>query len=287
MSQVDFRVALDSNQMLIGDQRKLQVTIHNPQSLQIDSIGFSRWSPVEWISDAKQINGSNQSLQQWLTFSIFDTGYFRLEPLPLYFQNEGNRDTVYANGLAIEVLAVPIDSTGLSPIKEIIREPIRFGDLLPYLGAIAAIMLLVFAYLYFQRNKKRVETEGVVIPIPPHEKALSALAALEREKQWQKGEIKLYQSQLTEVIRHYLEERYHIAAMESTSSEIIHEIIKLSVDTNLQKDLKEILNIADMVKFAKATPRVNVHQQFLEKARNFILLTKSESNTYVESDQPN
>ena len=96
---------------------------------------------------------------------------------------------------------------------------------------------------------------------------------MNKQELWQKGEIKLYQSQLTEIIREYVGDRYNILAMESTTYEIIDKL-KDKLTTEQTTKLRKTLEIADLVKFAKAKPPVEINQEFMDDAVQFVRETK-------------
>ena len=100
------------------------------------------------------------------------------------------------------------------------------------------------------------------------------MAKLKAEKLWQQGQVKTYQSRLTHIIREYLENRYNIPALESTTDEILHYLKKVDFDNQWKDKLQNILQIADLVKFAKAKPPVDFHDQVLKEAEDFVIATK-------------
>ena len=106
------------------------------------------------------------------------------------------------------------------------------------------------------------------------QKALSALTQLRTQQLWQKGEIKEYQSRLTYIIREYLENRYEVSALESTTDEIVKNIRSANIDLTDIDSLKRILQVADLVKFAKAKPDESIHDTFMDEAEEFVTRTK-------------
>ncbi len=278
-SQISFQCAVDSNKMLIGDQRNLLLSINADAPVRVDSIDFGDWKElgVELLSVQQWSPTESNQISQQFKIGVFDTGYIKLPPLSLHYSSSGRIDTAYSNDLALEVSGIMVDSTGLAPIKPILKEPLAFRDFLPYLTAL--IIGLAIVGLFFLRSKRKLpEPTVVVIPDPPHEIALRDLQRLKEQKLWQQGKIKAYQSQLTHIIRAYLEGRYEIPALESTTTEVLEALNKADVSEKLYHDLNQILNMADLIKFAKAKPDVDIHHQFMDMAEKFVLATKLESS---------
>lgn len=170
------------------------------------------------------------------------------------------------------------DSLQLNPIKPIIKEGVKAEDFYPYLIGVVILGLLILASFFLW--KKRIQPQEAYKPeevapiLPAHEIALLDLEALRKQRLWQAGDIKGYQSRLTEILRKYLSDRYDIDALEMTTEEITSALRK--TDFNLKKavELSEMLNVADLVKFAKAKPEESIHDLYMEKAIAFVESTK-------------
>ena len=172
------------------------------------------------------------------------------------------------------------DTVTINPIKDIIREEADFSDYLVYIYILVGLLLMIMVGYYFYKLKKRkneIIPQLVDIYIPCHVKALTALRQLEEKELWQQGMIKEYQSGLTDIVRTYLQERYHINAPEMTTDEIIGQLSKADFDKKYSYELVNILQIADLIKFAKAKPDENIHASFMVKAIDFIENTKETS----------
>lgn len=274
-TQISFECTIDSNKLLIGDQRWLHLRAVSSTDFSPDTISFTEWEKlgIETLTPQQWQNERTDGYHQMIRVVAFDTGYIKLPPLELTFETNLGRDTTYSNDLVLEVSGITIDSTGLAPIKPILREPFKFRDAMPYVVALVVGLLLIG--LIFLRKKKTVPEPTIVeIPIPPDEIALTDLEKLRGKKLWQQGKIKDYQSELTHIIRAYIEARFAIPALESTTSEILQFPVVRQLNENLLQDLDQILNIADLIKFAKAQPDVGVHEQFMQKAEHFVLTTR-------------
>lgn len=117
----------------------------------------------------------------------------------------------------------------------------------------------------------------ITVRRPPHEIALEKLRAVEQEKIWQKGEVKRYYSELTDIIREYTELRFSFLAMESTTDEIIYKMRNVVIDKEQKENLQELLQHADLVKFAKANPLPDEHKRYYDMAVGFVQKTKRDT----------
>jgi hypothetical protein len=128
-----------------------------------------------------------------------------------------------------------------------------------FLGILLLVGIAALAYWLIKKYQNQPKEEEPVYT-SPIEKATSLLQQLETKELWQKGEVKGYYSELTDIVRNYIEEEIEIPAMESTTSELITELrrvanqkkLKLSKETLV--NLEKVLMQADLVKFAKVKP---------------------------------
>ena len=112
---------------------------------------------------------------------------------------------------------------------------------------------------------------------------MKKLSKLRQEKLWLKDKDKEYQSQLTHTIREYLEKRYQIKALESTTGEL-KKALGDKVTTDQNSELINILQIADLVKFAKAQTTDDLNEQFLDRADDFVRDTQDQMEGWNEQD---
>ena len=158
------------------------------------------------------------------------------------------------------------------------KAPLTFREIVPYLGIGLGVLIIVAFLIYYFVKRKKNEPVFVRKPKPkepPHIIAYRELDRLKKEKFWQKNLIKKYHSEVTEVVRTYIEDRFYIRAMEQTSNEILASFKQTQfIDSILFDALKKMLQLADMVKFAKAIPLADENEQSLKEAYMFIDKTK-------------
>ncbi len=279
-AQVDVRAELDSNRILIGDQLRLRLTIAHPPSVSVTEIGWSvlqKEGTVEVLRPGSldTVPGSTEEvlLQQELLITSFDTGYHRLPPIPVHYLDKGVARVGETAALALNVGSFPVrsDTAQLAPIKPIMEEPLALQDLLPYAGGLAALLLLAALIIYL-RKRRRAEppAEEVEDPRPAHEIALEKLEQLRSEKRWQRGEVKAYYSELTHILRAFLEKRFQVPALESTTNETAALLGRVPQEQAWKDELLALFRTADAVKFAKAQPPADTHEPRLSQAEDLV-----------------
>jgi hypothetical protein len=90
---------------------------------------------------------------------------------------------------------------------------------------------------------------------------------------WQSGEVQEHYTLLTAILREYLERRFGIHAMEQTSDEILAQLQLKQLSEILLQDTHDLLQVADLIKFAKADPGVDMHAAAIERVRSFVQQT--------------
>lgn len=208
--------------------------------------------PIDTIKEE-----SNYELIKKYGLTQFDSGKYVIPKIPVLVDNK----TLFSDSIKVEVFNVKVDTLKqkMYDIKPVIAVQRPMGDWWKYILAVLLISgVLYAAYYFWKKNQKPKEVE--ITYSSPIEKATSLLQQLETKKWLEKGEIKEYYSELTDIAREYIEEAIEIPAKESTTSELIAGLraasnkkkLKLSKDT--LEGLEKVLKQADLVKFAKSKP---------------------------------
>ena len=285
--QINVTTSVDSSEMVIGDQNRLKLLVRSNTSLQdlaLDMSNFDTIPALEIITQSTwQSTGTNYLFD--LQFGVFDTGYVWIPAMKITFTADNIPDTTFSQSIPVLVKGVSIDSTGLAPIKEIITEPRTIQDWWPYLAIpLGLILILMLIQLLKKRRSKPPTVAPPPVYIPPHQQAMDALNVLKEKKLWQQGHIKAYHSELTYILRNYLERKFEILALESTTAEIKNQI-RDKINPEHLDSLGIILNQADLVKFAKGKPPIEVHQQVLDTAEAWILDTNRAYHQVTEEEE--
>ena len=212
-------------------------------------------SEVERTADAD----SNVIVKQQLTLMTFDTGQIQLPAVGLTYArsfDDPDRLKAYTDPIRLYSTTMTVDTTlAYKPLVEPIAAPIQMKEVFPWILAVLLLALAVFGVWYWRKHRKtKVDAEGNIIHgpvIPPYDKAVDDLKKLREEKMWQSGKVKEYFSSLTDIAREYIEGQFGVNAVEMTTDDILEEIKPLHFPKETYDKLKDTMEVADLVKFAK------------------------------------
>jgi hypothetical protein len=278
--QVHFSASLDTGNIIIGDQLEYRLQLIIPEGFQFEwpQINDSLTGHVEILRKSKvdtlRLSDGMLDVRQAFTITSFDTGFYVIPPYEVRFRENDQTpeiSTLETEPYLLNVFSIPVDlSQPIKPIKDPIAVPITFIEVLPWiLLAIAIGGLLTF----FLTRKKKTSPVLLFKPKPKraaHLIALEELEQLKMEKLWQQGLIKDYYSRLSGVVRAYIENCFDIPAVESTTFETLHFLRKKPIAKQTLDILQELLELSDLVKFAKAKPLPSEHDQSMNLAEVFV-----------------
>jgi len=231
------------------------------------------------IDTTRQRRSDLVKLSKRFAITSFDSGFHAVPPFSFQYKMPG--DTVWfsleTEPFLLYVAGFDVDlSIPIRDIKPPARAPVTFLEILPWLLLLILIAAGILWYRhYLQKKKSRIALlpKPAKPKIPPHRRALDALEQLQQKKLWQSGRIKEYHSEITDILRRYLEERFNIMAVEMTTSEIIEALPAQPVPPNAIEKLLVIFERADLVKFAKSTPVPSQHEESFMMAIDFVRAT--------------
>lgn len=279
--------AFDTSRIYIGDQIFFTVTVKQPSDLKLNIQTFrdSLYKGIEILSGPVRDTSISKDnilhiVNKYLVTS-FDSGLYQVPPVYAEMKDNNGIKRFYSEYSPLEVMRVklaPPDSTAkifdiISPYKA----PLTLQEILPWVFlVIVAGAVVWFIFRLIKRFRKTdKESIPVINPDPAHIIAFRELEKLRGEELWQKGEVKLYYSRLTEILRQYLENRYAVYSMEMTTSETLEALVRIGFKKDEKYgDLKAILNGSDLVKFAKYKPESSENEKLFDKSWKFIDATK-------------
>jgi hypothetical protein len=273
---------LDSTHLLLGSAMGLELEFRYPESAEAlwplwkDPLGKFEVIREGEIQESQEAGLAVR--RQRLQLTCFDSGYFQVPPIEFVaLSTTGDTLRTETSPLGVEVYTVAVDTTqAFKPIRDPIEAPVVFREVLPYL-VLALLAIGIGLGIWWYRRKKAlqpVEEEVRKKPrVLPQLIAKKRLQALQSQQLWQQGEFKAYYSELTNIIREYLGNRYDILALESTTDEIITDLRDKKVSGEQKIRLEQLLQQADLTKFAKFRPTAEDCQTDFQAVEAFIKAT--------------
>ncbi len=260
--------SVDSTAIKIGEQitYKIQVEV-DTTSLVVFPEGQT-FQPLEMIESYK-IDTTKQSDKYKLIkrygLTQFDSGVYTIPRQKIVIGSQ----TIFTDSIKVEVNTIAVDTTkqplyNIKPIIEVNKSPSKWWlYILITLLIIGVVGFLLYWFIW--REKPLTEEEKVAL-LPPYERAKLALQELDKTNYLENEEIKDYYSELTGIIRKYLDEKVYDHALESTTDELVNRLLLLKEGNQIDLSKEDIANIdsilrrADLVKFAKSKPDIALAQ---------------------------
>ncbi len=291
--------SLDTTSIRIGEQIQLKLDVTLPRAAKVHwpVLTDSTFAPIEIVALSKvdtieTTRNSYLQYRQVLSITSFDSGYKTIPSIQIEYQLPGDsaRLKAFTDSLVVHVRTIEVDTTkAIRDIKAPMQAPMTLSELWPFLGGLAIIGMIVAAIWYYLWRRKLNKPLFPVIrkaQLPPWQIALDTLNELESKKLWQNGRVKDYYTEITDVLRQYLENQFNIPALEMISSDIMDSLKGNVLFESSNEKLWQVLELADLVKFAKEMPLPSEHELSLANARYFVLNTKPADITEkpVETD---
>lgn len=281
------KAKLDSAYLLMGRQTGMHIEIvqdKNATGYIPVTDGDTLTRNVEIVgwrnSDTTDLGNNRIQIDRDLILQSFDSGLYTLPPI-LYISG---KDTFRTEKTTLKVIPVNVDTLkNINDYKNVENPDTKWTDYLPdfitdYWWIILLFILIVASAFYIiYRIQKGKPIALPLLPkkklLPPYEEAIEALTALKAASLWQNGQEKEYYTRLTDILRHYIDRRFGVNAMEMTTSQILALLTAIEAK-GAKEELKKILDVADFVKFAKMKPLADENEQSCRLATEFLEKTK-------------
>ena len=273
----------DTNKIFIGGQWHIKLSAEVSKGIRLafpnipDSLNHIEVVERTPVDTSISEEENTVTYSQTLTLTAFDPGRYLISPFRFYYLKPGEvPDSIETREMMMTVETIPIDTTKeIRDIKPPMSVPYTWKEIMPYaLGVIAllAIVYLIWRLIFRKQNKNLSEKK---IPSrPAHEIALEALEQTRQKQLWQQGFFKQYHSEVSDITRLYLEQRFFISALELTTDETLQRVEKEKLHSDTLLKLRYLLTLADIVKFAKAIPLGTENEQAIQFAIDFIEHTR-------------
>ncbi|MBR4988823.1 MAG: hypothetical protein IKY85_02795 [Bacteroidaceae bacterium] len=283
---------IDTFQMMIGEQTriKLELSVDAGHKVAMPDLGKEIMSGIEILekkSDVRSLNDNRRDLyvDEYLITS-FDSTLYNIPPFKVMVDSS----EYLSNSLALAVYTMPIDTANLQNIcgpKEVWDVDLTWEEYRDsvHLGVIMFFLALALAWVVvrFVKNKPIIRIVKIKPKEPSHIVALNKIDEIKNDETWRDDEnVKEYYTRLTDALREYMFARFGFNATEMTTSEILDYLRGIDNKENIV-ELKEILETADLVKFAKLHPTANENNRNMMNAIEYVNVTK---NIEEEKQEP-
>ena len=256
--------AVDNTQVRIGEQINLTLQVKTDSLSMVEFAPEPLFLPFEIIGESPiDTLRSQQHYLYTKRYALlqFDSGAYWIPPQKIVVDGFSK----FSDSIAIEVATVKVDTIqqplfDIKPIQTVERS---YNHLIKN-SLLLFVFCLLLALLFLLNKQYKKKKAALREEIPPFDRAIQELKALENELPEAQEEYKEYYSKLTDVVRRYLEEEADIDALESTSDELLDKLelrrdagtLDLSLAT--LNNLKKVLQNADLVKFARSAPAIGI-----------------------------
>ena len=288
-SQVTVDARIDSLQMLVGEQTGITIDVSCDSKANVELPAFQKGQQlapgVELVEmtpadTTKLDDGKRMQVSRKYIVTAWDSSFYYIPPIKVLVNNK----EYMTKNLALKVYTLDVDTVHVDQYfgaKDVMNAPFSWDDWKPVIWSFILVLLLAALAGYLNHvlrtgkpliriiRRKRKE--------PAHKVALGEIERIKSERTWAQEDSKEYYTQLTDTLRTYIQERYGFSAMEMTSGEIIERLTEEN-DEEALKELRELFQTADLVKFAKWTTLINENDANLMTALEYINQTKQEED---------
>ena len=266
--------SLQPERIETGDTTTLLIFVSGLNS-EPKEVDFMAWASVLPATNILHRSAWRRSGSQWMrrfTLIAFDSASLELPPLQVRLASGSPLET---NKLKLTVFPTPggREITDMAKIRDIRREAGSWLDYWPW-GAGILLLLSLTGWWFWKKSRKPLPLQSPnqdnTPPVSASEKALQQLDELQQKRLWKQEQTKEHYAAFSLILREYLESRYGIAALESTTSEIQMMLVSTDLPTSSRDLLEDILQKTDLVKYARSEPSAATHLAVLEKARSLI-----------------
>lgn len=269
-AQVSVRANINKDAILIGEPISLVVEAYVPIGSNVlwfttDSIPQFEITTRAGIDTINNID--NKKLSQTFGITSFDSGRQYIPPFEIVVDGQ----PYYTDSVLINVSFTPFDPTAdYRDIKDIVDIRNPAVDYLHWIILATAIVSLAVMLLFYRRPAKKERIEAIPV-LSPYEEAMQALEKLS-QRNVNNGEVKMYYSEMNDILRRYLSRKFEVSTFERTNEELILEISKLGIPRDAFSSLAQSLRISDFVKFAKYQPSADDNRDNLNVVTSSIEL---------------
>lgn len=283
---VQLKALVDKKEIQIGDELTYILLVQADKNIEVEfPTLLSEQLGLFVVKDfglVKRDFFNQRILKQWYRLNTYHTGEHTISKVEIRYRRKNQLEwhTLSANQVKVKVKSLLETDSKILKIRDI-RGPKDIWDFKFFSWIMISLLLLfiIAAGIFFSLKKRFYAAKTTE---PAHVIALQALEALARKNYLKQNQIKLYYTELSDIVRHYLENRFHLRAPHMSTEEFLLQAKEESSLTTEQKALlREFLTTCDLVKFAKHTPTEDEANFSFQAAKRMIEQTKEETEKKV------
>lgn len=274
---------LDTAQILIGRQVLLHLDVTAEKG---EKVAFPAYQPTQQMVPGVEVirtgavdtltseNSGMQKLSCAYTITSFDSADYRLQPAVMV----GGDSIRPVTAALLKVNTVAVDTTNYDKFygpHGTVDEPFTWSARFLWPALLLLLLAIAIVILLTKLSDRKPRTRRVVIPpkASPHKTAMAAMGNIKTLPHHDKETKKAYYMQLTDALRDYILDRFHINAKEMTSHEIV-EALQQHGDAAALAELRDIFGTADLVKFAGHETSLSEADRNMLQAIDFVNSTR-------------
>lgn len=273
----------------IGDPIRYKVTVFAPETANVKFPASSRFGVFEVLQryptqkQPSELPGITAFSAEW-DVAVYQLGKLTIPPMSITCETEGRRSLVRTNPVDIEVIPLaPPDAKEPRPAKAPMPYPLSPLSIMLLLLGMFVTLAVIWAvgkaiWWGIQTAWSSWQKATSKPPLPPH---LLALQTIERAEQlYRQGEVERAFVLLSFGLRRYLRDRFQVPALELPTWHLLF-LLQNQLTKEQQKTLHQTLNLSDLIKFARYSPKETEAMSLFTNAKNLVQTThvpESEQN---------
>ena len=274
--------SVDKDEVTIGDKIKLVIRVKYKDDITIQfpevgkQIGVFAIKEAGFAETPKREKDGYSVVERDYVLSSYEIGRHAIPSLKIKYKGSHGDGEVATSEVTIDIKGVLKEGEISGDIKDIfppVDVPTSFKRLIVWISVGMGLLLLsgIICGLVYKFKKRSKIQEQTFIKRTPHEIACELLERLSKEDLIAKGLVREYYYRITNILRHYIEDRFGLLAPERTTEEFLTEMAHTNqLDATHKILIREFLERCDMVKYAKYGPSKSEIKETYDAAKRFI-----------------
>jgi hypothetical protein len=267
---------VDTTLVTVGARISMTVMVEHAVGARVmwpDSLDLTPFELIEAQAIPSTTEGGRARSSAILTMAAFELGELEIPSFDVQVLGPGEAaETLSTDRFGIEVVSVGADESGdIRGIRGPLGIPV--GVVTVSLWLLLLLFVLAAVYGLYRRSQRSGEgdtQESGPPPRPAHEVALEAIAGIEASPMLERGQVKEYHIDVSEVLRTYVEARFRVPSLEMTTREVVRGLRAVGAEGQFIDGFRRFLDQCDMVKFAKVRPTIEASREVLTLGRDLV-----------------